>query len=214
MSRKRDPGSRRPHPAYPAGGGGEEQYFSSPAAAGEAGWGCRSRYPLRQGAWALVIVVALAEMAAPAHSMWDRVRWNSTVAEVVASRRGAIVRNEDRASRRVIVDQFPLLLQGALSGARLVGGARVQAVFWFDPAGHLLSVTETTEASDGPSDGPCAAFEAGLAARYGPVDLVTVKGDERHLNWRDEKGHTRILFRRSDGECIADYRELRGPLDR
>ncbi len=213
MSHPHRDGADRPHPASPAGGGGDEPCRSFPAAAGEAGWGYRRRHARRKGACALAIV-AIVEIAAPAHSMWERVRWNSTVPEVVAARRGAIVRNEDRATRRVTVDHFPLVLHGALAGARQVGGARVQAVFWFDPAGHLLSVTETTEASDGPTDGPCAAFEAGLAARYGPADLVTVKGEERHLNWRDEKGQTRILFRRSDGDCIADYRELRGPLDR
>ena len=55
---------------------------------------------------------------------------------------------------------------------------------------------------------------AALAGRYGPADLVTDKGELRHLIWRDEPRRTRIHFRDTGGDCTIDYRELRGPLDR
>ena len=153
--------------------------------------------------------------ASPAAALWEGMRWNMTVAEVVAAGRGQVHRADGWAGRRVQPSRRPAMtLKDLAEGERLFGGQRLVATFWFDPAGRLWSITEGTNESDGPAGEACDTLAAALAARYGPADLVTDKGELRHLIWRDEPRKTRIHFRDTGGDCTIEYRELRGPLDR
>ncbi len=148
--------------------------------------------------------------------MWDGVRWNMSEAQVLAALAGEGTRAEGWAGRRVKPTRRPAMtLKDRIAGERWLGDARVRATFWFNPEGRLWSVTEEPLATDGPAGEACAQLEAALAMRYGASDLVTDKGELRHLIWRDEARRTRIHFRAADsGDCTIDYRELRGPLDR
>jgi hypothetical protein len=161
------------------------------------------------GALALALIAA----AAPAQAMWDGVRWNMGEAEVLRATRGT--RTEGWAGRRVKPTRQPaMMLKDRVAAERDFGPVRVQAVFWFDPAGRLWSVTEEPAEADGPQ-ATCGALQAALVARYGETDIVTDKGAFRHLIWRDERRKTRIHFREDEGgSCAIEYRELRGPLDR
>ena len=163
-----------------------------------------------------LLAAALGIAATPAFAMWDGVRWNMTEAEVLAATRGQTARAEGWAGRRVKPTRRPpLTLKDRLVGERLLGDARVNAVFWFDPEGRLWSVTEEPVEADFAAGEICQHLEAALAARYGERDLVTDKGELRHIIWRDETKKTRVHFRESEGgDCTIEYRELRGPLDR
>jgi hypothetical protein len=162
----------------------------------------------------LLAALALAAGAAPAAAMWDGVRWNMSEAQVLAATRGQTSRAEGWAGRRVKPTRQPaMMLKDRVSGERVFGEVRVQAIFWFDPQGRLWSVTEEPVELDGPL-ATCGALEAALVARNGETDIVTDKGTYRHLIWRDEPKKTRIHFREDDGGCAIEYRELRGPLDR
>jgi hypothetical protein len=159
--------------------------------------------------------VALLLSATPAAAMWEGVRWNMSPAAVLAATRGQTQRAEAWGGRRVKPTRRPeQSLRDLVEGERLLGGVRVQATFWFNADGRLWSVTEqAVEADFAPGD-LCAQLEEALLARYGDSDLVTEKGDLRHLIWRDEPGRTRIHLRDGGGDCVVEYRELRGPLDR
>lgn len=148
--------------------------------------------------------------------MWEGVRWNMSPAQVFAAAKGQASRAEGWGGRRVKPTRRPALtLKDRVEGERWVGGLRVRATFWFDPAGRLWSVTEEPADADGPAAEACARLEAALAARYGERDLMTDKGGQRHLIWRDEALKTRIHFRAGEGgDCALEYHELRGPLDR
>ncbi len=152
-------------------------------------------------------------IAVPAQAMWDGVRWNMNEGEVLRATRGT--RTEGWAGRRVKPTRQPaMMLKDRIAAERNFGPVRVQAIFWFDPAGRLWSVTEEPVEADGPQ-ATCGALEAAIVARYGETDIVTDKGSFRHLIWRDERGKTRIHFREDEGgTCALEYRELRGPLDR
>jgi hypothetical protein len=154
--------------------------------------------------------------ASPAAAMWDAVRWNMTEAQVLAATRGQTQRAEGWSGRRVKPTRQPALtLKDRIVGERQLGAVRVQATFWFDPEGRLWSITEEVAEADGAAASICQGLEAALEARYGQRDIVTEKGELRHLIWRDEAKKTRIHFRESDaGDCAIEYRELRGPLDR
>ena len=162
-----------------------------------------------------VLLFALIAAAAPAAAMWDGLRWNMSEAEVLRATRGQTSRAEGWAGRRVKPTRRPaMMLKDRVSGERVFGEVRLQAIFWFDPQGRLWSVTEEPVEPDGPQ-ATCGALEAALVARYGESDLVTDKGSFRHLIWRDEPKKTRIHFRADEGgSCAIEYRELRGPLDR
>jgi len=164
----------------------------------------------------LIAAAALFFASSPAEAMWAGVRWNMSEAQVLAATKGQAARAEGWAGRRVKPTRRPALtLKERLAGERWLGGLRVHAIFWFDPENRLWSVTEEPAEADGPAAEACAQLEAALAARYGERDLVTDKGELRHLIWRDEAGKTRIHFRESEGgDCAIEYRELRGPLDR
>ena len=161
----------------------------------------------------LAAAMAIAAGAAPAHAIWDGVRWNMSEAEVLRATRGT--RAEGWAGRRVKPTRQPAtMLKDRIEAERTIGEVRVQAVFWFDPTGRLWSVTEEPVEADGPQ-ATCGALEAALVARHGESDIVTDKGALRHLIWRDERRKTRIHFREDEGgTCAIEYRELRGPLDR
>ncbi|MCW5773275.1 MAG: hypothetical protein KIT16_16665 [Rhodospirillaceae bacterium] len=150
--------------------------------------------------------------------MWDGVSWNASPDQVIAAAQGRAKPGEGWGGRRVKPTLRPALaLKDLVEGDRLLGGQRVHAVFWFTPDRRLWSVTEEPAAAavDGPAGSGCAALEAALAARYGPIDLSTTTGIERHLIWRDEGHKTRVHFRDSgEGVCAIEYVELRGPLDR
>ena len=162
------------------------------------------------------LLAALVLAATPAAAMWEGVRWNMGESEVLAATKGQTARAEGWAGRRVKPTRRPaLILKDRLVGERVLGGTRVGAVFWFDPEGRLWSVTEEPLEADFAAGEICARLEAALAARYGARDLVTDKGELRHVIWRDEPKKTRIHFRESEaGDCTIEYRELRGPLDR
>ena len=163
----------------------------------------------------LLAALLLAAMASPAAALWDGMRWNMTLAEVMAAGRGQLQRMEGWGGRRVQPSRRPAVaLKDLAEGERLLGGYRVVATFWFEPGGRLWSVTEGTNEADGPAGEACDALAAALAGRYGPADLVTDKGEHRHIIWRDEPRRTRIHFRDTGGDCSIEYRELRGPLDR
>lgn len=163
------------------------------------------------------IFVALAA-AAPAAAMWEGVRWNASPQQVLAAARGRAKAGEGWGGRRVKPTlHAATTLKDLVEGDRVLGGQRVHAVFWFTAEGKLWSVTEEPADADvdGVGSGNCSALAAAISARHGAVDLVTVKGEERHLIWRDEPRKTRIHFRDSgDGGCAIEYLELRGPLDR
>lgn len=147
--------------------------------------------------------------------MWDGVRWNMSPEAVLAATKGQTQRAEGWSGRRVQPSRRPATaLKDLVEGERELGGLRVAASFWFDPARRLWSITEAPLEGDGPQGEACARLAAALAARYGPADLATDKGELQHLIWRDEGGRTRVHFRDADGDCAVEYRELRGPLDR
>jgi len=161
------------------------------------------------------LAAILVAVATPAAAMWEGVRWNMTDTQVLAATKGQTQRAEGWGGRRVKPTRRPAMaLKDIVAGERSLGGLRVVATFWFDPAGRLWSVTEAPLEGDGPQGEACDRLAAALVARYGAADLVTDKGELRHLIWRDEPGKTRIHFRDSDGDCAIEYRELRGPLDR
>jgi len=163
----------------------------------------------------LLAALLLVSLASPAAALWDGMRWNMTVAEVMAAGRGQLQKGSGWSGRRVQPSRRPAMtLKDLAEGERMLGSQRVFATFWFDPAGRLWAITEGANESDGPAGETCDALSAALAARYGPADLVTDKGELLHLIWRDEPRRTRIHFRDSGGDCTIDYRELRGPLDR
>jgi hypothetical protein len=150
--------------------------------------------------------------------MWDGVRWNMSPGQVLAATHGRAAASPGWNGRRVEPSRRPAVtLKDLVEGDRRLGGERVHAVFWFTPGGRLWSVTEQPLDADidGPGHRNCDALAAALGARYGAVDLLTVKGDDRYLIWRDERRKTRVHFHEyGDGACVIDYRELRGPLDR
>jgi hypothetical protein len=165
--------------------------------------------------WGLTPFLLLLALAAPAEAMWDGVRWNMSEAAVLAAGKGRLTRADGWGGRRVRPSRRPAVsLKDRLEGERELGGQRVVATFWFAPDDRLWSVTEAPLDADGPAGEACQRMAAALEARYGPADLATDKGELRHLIWRDERGRTRIHLRDSDGDCLIDYRELRGPLDR
>ncbi len=169
----------------------------------------------RRGLVLFLAATALVAGGEPAAAMWDGVRWNMSEGEVLAATRGQTTRAEGWAGRRVKPTRQPAtMLKDRVVGERDLGTVRVMAVFWFEPQGRLWSVTEEPSEADGPQ-ATCGALEAALTARYGEVDLITDKADQRHLIWRDEPRKTRIHFREDEGgTCVIEYRELRGPLDR
>ncbi|HEY7608339.1 MAG TPA: hypothetical protein VIF14_03835 [Alphaproteobacteria bacterium] len=167
--------------------------------------------------WAIALLTLPALAAAgPAAAMWDGIRWNMSEREVLAAGRGQLAHADGWAGRRVKPTRRPALtLKDRVAGERVIGGVRVQTTFWFNPDGRLWSVTEEPLEADGPAAETCARLDAALAERYGERDLVTDKGELRHVIWRDETKKTRIHFREGEGgDCAIEYRELRGPLDR
>jgi nitrite reductase/ring-hydroxylating ferredoxin subunit len=159
---------------------------------------------------------ALAFVAGEAGAVWDAMRWGYAPEQVIAAARGQARRNEDMASRRVEVTGQPrLLLRSHVIAERKFGDSVLTALFWFDERGRLTLITEEPAEGDMPANDLCATIEAEFDKRYGQADLVTEKGETKHVIWRDEKAGLRIHFRVSaETECSIDYRQLRGPLDR
>jgi hypothetical protein len=171
---------------------------------------------MRVKAFPAALGAAFLLAASPAAAMWDGVRWNMSEVQVLAVTRGQTQRAEGWSGRRVKPTRQPALtLKDRIIGERQLAAVRVQATFWFDPEGRLWSITEEVAEADGAAASICQELEAALEARYGQRDIVTEKGELRHLIWRDEAKKTRIHFRETDaGDCAIEYRELRGPLDR
>jgi hypothetical protein len=160
-------------------------------------------------------LVSFAAAAPPAAALWDGMRWNMTLDEVMRAGRGQLHRVDGWGGRRVQPSRQPAVsLKDLAEGERMLGGLRIVTTFWFEPGGRLWSVTEGTNEADGPAGEACDALAAALAAQYGPADLTNDKGELRHLIWRVEPRKTRIHFRDTGGDCTIEYRELRGPLDR
>jgi hypothetical protein len=163
-------------------------------------------------------LLAFVLVPSAAAAMWDGVRWNMSAPEVLAAGKGRIQRGEAWTGRRVKPTRRPaLMLKDLLEGEREFRGLVLHAVFWFDPVGRLWSIGETFAAArDEPASQSCARLEAALIEHFGPADLLTEKGEERHFIWRDEERKTRIHFldAGAGGDCAIEYRELRGPLDR
>lgn len=171
---------------------------------------------IRRGLTPFFIVLTML-YANPAAALWEGMRWNMSVGQVLAAGQGQgqVQRTGGWSARRVQPSRRPALnLKDLAEGERFLGGQRVLATFWFDPAGRLWSITEGANESDGPAGETCDALAASLVGRHGPADLATDKGELRHLIWRDEPRKTRIHFRDTGGDCTIEYRELRGPLDR
>ncbi len=170
----------------------------------------------KHGLAALAFALALGLAAPEAGAVWDQIRWGYAPEQVMSAAKGIARRNEDVANRRVeVTGQHRMLLRSHIVAERKFGDATLTSLFWFDENGRLMLITEEPADGDSPSNDLCTTLAEEFEKRYGEADLVTEKGETKHIIWRDEKAKLRIHFRVSaDTECSIEYRQLRGPLDR
>lgn len=156
-----------------------------------------SLFPFRRHAAVLAAGIALAAPAV-AHADWEWTRWGMTVDGVIAGSDGAVGRVEGRPGQRV--HGYDLKATGEIDRY----GIRLNAQFYFDPAGQSLKVIRLSVIDFADCDRLKRAVRRDLGAPDSPGSYLEWKNDGRG----NYVGVTGLKIGNADGICFVRYRPV------
>lgn len=153
---------------------------------------------IRRHAAALLLAGVALAAPAVAHADWEWTRWGMTVDSVVAGSGGAVSRVEGRPGDRV--HDFDLKATGEI----VRYGIRLNAQFYFDPAGASLKVIRLSVIDFADCDRLKQAVRRDLGAPDSPGSFLEWRNDGRG----NYVGVTGVKIGATDGICFVRYRPV------